>query len=724
MKRLLLLFALLAAIFTATAQSEHSIIIDQSSFRAIHNDALTGVNIDPIGVDSSRRPCARIKVKINRMSREDIDKLEVKIHSNNQLTKCKTAEYDNGLIIEMTAKNETRFYFYHPEFGYSNEVNINLEPNKEYYLEASLNQTFSIIIDSNTAGADVYLDNIFKGTTDSNFRCTIKNVLIGPHSLKLVYSGLTREQKIEVNSDNISFRQDVNIAAPDPQFVVFSVKPKNAVVIIENKHYTLQNGVMRLVLERGTYNYTITAIGYHPYSDTFTVEGEKITKQIELTADSAEVVITAPDNAEIWINDEKKGSGLWRGTLASGTYIFEARKEGHKSSAISKQITSTEAVQEYSLPAPTPIYGSIIIDGTPLMANVTLDDKLVGQTPIKLSNVLVGKHTLSISMEEYETEIQTIVVNNGETITINTSLNEQTYRISRNFKIGDLVSVGGVQGIVFQTNPVKVVSVEEGFCSWGKYGKRTNAEDEFWGEGNIMKIQRQPNWEKDYPAFSWCVKYGDGWFLPSLYEANYIYYSKNKINQVLQNNRKDILGTKHHLFWTSTERSDINARYININNGKVSSDAKSYSGAVRAVKTLSASEGVLKTPLKGVTPIVVDISLTAEHLNAIAWKRDKANEYNAAVQFHYVAAKKGSANSQCCLGYYFSQGLGIEQNNEESVKWYHKAAEQGDATAQYNLGLCYESNRLKDKTEAIKWYRKSAEQGYKNAIKRLKELGY
>ena len=118
MKRLLLLFALLAAIFTATAQSEHSIIIDQSSFRAIHNDALTGVNIDPIGVDSSRRPCARIKVKINRMSREDIDKLEVKIHSNNQLTKSKTAEYDNGLIIEMTAKNETCFYFHHPEFGY------------------------------------------------------------------------------------------------------------------------------------------------------------------------------------------------------------------------------------------------------------------------------------------------------------------------------------------------------------------------------------------------------------------------------------------------------------------------------------------------------------------------------------------------------------------------------------------------------------------------------
>ncbi|MBR5886210.1 MAG: PEGA domain-containing protein [Alistipes sp.] len=422
MKRLLLLFALLAAIFTATAQSEHSIIIDQSSFRAIHNDALTGVNIDPIGVDSSRRPCARIKVKINRMSREDIDKLEVKIHSNNELTKCKTAEYDNGLILEMSALSNTRFYFLHPEFGYSNEVNINLEPNKEYYLEASLNQTYSIVVNSNVADAEVYLDSVFKGRTDNSNSLTIKGVFAGEHTLKLVYGSVSHEQKIVVNSGTISFRQNVNIAASEPQFVVFTVVPQSAVVIIDGKHYTLQDGAMRVVLDGGTYNYTVTAVGYHSKSGTFTVAGEKITKSISLTADVATVTLTAPNNAEIWINDEKKGIGSWSGRLTVGAYIFEAKKEGYKTATLSKHITSAQPQQSYTLPAPTPIYGSIMVDGNPINADVTLDGKPVGQLPLKLDEILIGNHTLKLSKNGYNTHTQTVTVTEGKTTTINTNL--------------------------------------------------------------------------------------------------------------------------------------------------------------------------------------------------------------------------------------------------------------------------------------------------------------
>ena len=109
MKRLLTLFIAIVVTLTAAAQGaiKQSIILDASTFRPVQTDALTGVNIDPIGVDSSRRPCARIKVRINRMTKEEINNLEVRLHSNNELMKCKTADYDNGLIIEMTAKPST-----------------------------------------------------------------------------------------------------------------------------------------------------------------------------------------------------------------------------------------------------------------------------------------------------------------------------------------------------------------------------------------------------------------------------------------------------------------------------------------------------------------------------------------------------------------------------------------------------------------------------------------
>ena len=120
MKRLFSLFLSLCVAAVATAQVEQAIIIDKATFKAINSDMLTGVNIDPIAPDSSRRPCARIKMKINRMTREEIDGLEMRIRTNNECTKCKTADYDNGLIIEMTAKAESRFYLHHDKFGDSN----------------------------------------------------------------------------------------------------------------------------------------------------------------------------------------------------------------------------------------------------------------------------------------------------------------------------------------------------------------------------------------------------------------------------------------------------------------------------------------------------------------------------------------------------------------------------------------------------------------------------
>ena len=210
MKKFLAILLSLFICLTAAAQVENSIILDSKSFRAVQKDALTGVNIDPIGVDHSRQACARVKIKFDRMNKVQIDALEVKMRSNTDLTKQKVADYyDNVLILEMTAKPNTRFYFVSPEFGESNEVTLNLEPNREYEMLASLNQTYSIIVDSNVAGADVYLDGIFKGQTDDNYRCIVSDVLIGLHALKITFGNAGAEQSIVVHNKSIAFKQDV-----------------------------------------------------------------------------------------------------------------------------------------------------------------------------------------------------------------------------------------------------------------------------------------------------------------------------------------------------------------------------------------------------------------------------------------------------------------------------------------------------------------------------------
>ncbi len=599
MKRILAILMTIFLCATASAQMTNSIVIDTKSFRAVQTDALTGVNIDPIGLDHSRQACARIKIKFDRMNKAQIDALEVKMRSNTDLTKQKVADYyDNVLILEMTAKPNTRFYFYSPEFGESNEVTLNLEGNREYEMLASLNQTFSIVVSSNVENVDIYLDNVFKGKTDGSKSLTIKEVMIGGHKLKVQYGKVSSEQDIEVNDGSISFRQSVNTAANEPQFVVFTVEPQSAVVTIDGKHYTLTEGAMRAVLDGGTYNYTVSAVGYHSQSGTFTVAGSKVTKNITLSADAATVTLAVADNAEIWVNGERVGAGRWSGKLNSGAYIFEARKAGHRTTTTSKHITSAQPVQSYTLETPTPIVGSIMVDGTPINADVALDGKAVGQMPLKLSNLLVGEHKITVSKSGYQPYTTTITIAEGKTATVSAELIK-----GKIYKVGDYYNENGKHGVVFEVSADgrhgKIVSMKRSaeelrWSSDSAEQKRLiGADSRTDGAYNMAKVMARSDWQSKYPAFKWCADLGEGWYLPSIEELK-VFTLNTAIHDAVNRTLIARGGTKLYdkgesgWYWSSTESDDklsgeFCAWSVNMYNGYTFSLNKYNDIYVRAV---------------------------------------------------------------------------------------------------------------------------------------------
>src|SRR5260221_133949 len=56
-----------------------------------------------------------------------------------------------------------------------------------------------------------------------------------------------------------------------------------------------------------------------------------------------------------------------------------------------------------------------------------------------------------------------------------------------------------------------------------------------------------------------------------------------------------------------------------------------------------------------------------------------------------LAAEKGDAVTQNKLGYAYEYGKGVPKDETEAVRWYQKAADQGYAKAQLNLGVCYDN---------------------------------
>mgnify|MGYP002136838370 FL=1 len=97
--------------------------------------------------------------------------------------------------------------------------------------------------------------------------------------------------------------------------------------------------------------------------------------------------------------------------------------------------------------------------------------------------------------------------------------------------------------------------------------------------------------------------------------------------------------------------------------------------------------------------------------------RGAAQNDKEAVAWYRKAAEQGHANAQNNLGVMYANGQGVSQNDKEAVTWYRKAAEQGNANAQKNLGVRYEDGRgtAQNYKEAVAWYRKAAEQANADA---------
>ena len=98
-----------------------------------------------------------------------------------------------------------------------------------------------------------------------------------------------------------------------------------------------------------------------------------------------------------------------------------------------------------------------------------------------------------------------------------------------------------------------------------------------------------------------------------------------------------------------------------------------------------------------------------------------SKDFATALRMYRSLAEQGYASAQFNLGLMYDDGQGTPQDYAETLKWYRLAAEQGDADAQYNLGTMYRQGRgvPQNYAEAVKWYRLAAEQGYAYALNNL-----
>ena len=90
----------------------------------------------------------------------------------------------------------------------------------------------------------------------------------------------------------------------------------------------------------------------------------------------------------------------------------------------------------------------------------------------------------------------------------------------------------------------------------------------------------------------------------------------------------------------------------------------------------------------------------------VSWSQDskrvlphtKSGDYATALREWTPLAKQGNASAQFNLGLMYRKGQGVPQDYKTAVKWYRLAAEQGNASAQFNLGVMYDKDKVFHRT--------------------------
>ena len=88
--------------------------------------------------------------------------------------------------------------------------------------------------------------------------------------------------------------------------------------------------------------------------------------------------------------------------------------------------------------------------------------------------------------------------------------------------------------------------------------------------------------------------------------------------------------------------------------------------------------------------------------------------YGDAVRWYHKAAKNGDPEAQFLLAIKYETGTDVLRNKAKALTWFKRAAEQGHVEAQFKLALFYSEagSEFRDLPKAVRWTEASARNGY------------
>jgi len=222
-------------------------------------------------------------------------------------------------------------------------------------------------------------------------------------------------------------KKEVNVKLK-PAFGFFSVtsEPESgAKVIVEGKPQVKTTPFQSEALTSGIYTVQVVKEMYQPLTQKVTViDGQTTPINFVLQPNFADITINAPANAEIYINNQYKGTGTLQQKLSVGNYSIEARRDKHRPAK--RELNVVAGAKENIDLQPIPIFGSLDIMTDPSGASILIDGKENGSTPNTINKLPIGECNVQLKKSGYATINKTVTINDGRSTELNETLLAET----------------------------------------------------------------------------------------------------------------------------------------------------------------------------------------------------------------------------------------------------------------------------------------------------------
>lgn len=418
MRKFLLLFSILFLSITAFAQLE----VKSDSFKKV--DGFVNINPD-MQSDDNDVLYAVIKVRTENINDKQRHEL---LFEGNAATFIEF-EYKVGEVwVYLSSKPATYLKISHPDLS-STEfwLPFDLEPKQGYEMVLVNKATTStgpvkdsfnyLIVKADQPNAVISIDGQYAGEGEASQFFKVGETHTWSIECAMYHSESGSATIVKENAVTIDKK-----LRPAFGYINVTSKPENGAAVFIDNNKIGESPCKSGRLASGEHKVRVMKELYATTEKTFTVtDGNTTEAVINMAANYVNVTVTTDSQSDIYINNEKKGKGSWSGRLSATNHILEAKKASHKTTF--KNVSLTLGHDEtIVIPDPTPIYGTLNVNSSPMGAKIIIDGKESGTTPKIFDNILIGTHEVKIAKDGMATVTKQINLDETNMININEKL--------------------------------------------------------------------------------------------------------------------------------------------------------------------------------------------------------------------------------------------------------------------------------------------------------------